>query len=315
MTTVLLENYYRQFRSLHCNINGGRRAPHKPIMLLAVLWQIEAGKLIDNEIRLNEDLVFCFQAHWDVLDGTNSWLQRPANPFYFLRYEGFWHLKGRNGGKLPKDDIGDNPTIKRLNAAGVSASLDIELWQLVQGAVERDYLRSALLAEYFGVSLQHHIQSLPPDMRSAALLRYLGQDFELFKYRMIAEPANDMYFLSKWLFDDTVRNLYANRCAICRMNAEMPNGNTISNPVHILPVDQYHNHDPRNGINLCANHALVFRNGGVAIDDDYRLVCSSHLVASERFVPAGVRILLPQEDRFAPDLSALSWHRNNVFVP
>lgn len=315
MPTVLLENYYRHFRRLHCNINMGNRAPHKPIMLLAALWQIEASQIIDNVIELNSNLVYSFQAHWEILVGNDVWQQRPAYPFYFLRQESFWHLKDRAGRPLAKDEIGNSPSIKLLNEAGISASLDDDLWQLVEGAAERDYLRAALLHEYFGVSLMHLIQSLPANMKFAALERYLVRDFDLFKYRKVAEPSNDTYFISKWIFDEAIRNLYMERCAVCRMKAEMPNGDSISNPIHILPEDGYYNQDPRNGINLCANHAVVFRHGGLAIGDDYRLLCSPHLVASERFVPEGTRILLPQDERFAPALPALTWHRTNVFVP
>ncbi len=315
MPSAALENYYKRFRHLHCNVNKGNRAPHKPIMLLSVLWQIEAGQIVENVLELNNNLVYSFNAHWDVLVGSDSWLQRPANPFYFLGYEGFWKLHLKDGGPLPKDVIGDNPTIARLNRVGAFATLNDDLWCIVQGVSERDYLRAALLHEYFNISLQQLIQSLPTNLKVAALKRYLEQDFDLFKYRRVAEPSNDTYFISKWVFDDAIRSLYMDRCAICSMSAEMPNGDSISNPVHILPVDYYHNQDPRNGINLCANHAFVFRHGGLAIDDGYRLVTSPHLVASDRFVPAGNRILLPQDERLAPALSALAWHRSNVFVP
>jgi putative restriction endonuclease len=315
MPSALLENYYKRFRALHCNINRGSRAPHKPIMLLALLWQIEAGQIVDNAFYLDSDLVFCFQAHWDVLVGNDGWQQRPAYPFYFLRTERFWHLKDRDGKPVGSDEIDNSPSIKLLNEAGISASLDDDLWHLVQGPGERDYLRAALLHEYFGASLKDLILSLPANMKFAALKRYLLQDFDLFKYRKLAEPSNDTYFISKWIFDDAIRNLYRERCAVCRMKAEMPNGESISNPIHILPEAGYYNQDPRNGINLCANHAFVFRHGGLAIGDDYRLLCSSHLAASERFVPEGTRILLPQDERFAPALAALTWHRTNVFVP
>ncbi len=315
MPSALLEHYNKRFRGLHCNVDKGRRAPHKPIMLLAVLWQIEASQIIDNVIELNSNLVYCFQAHWEILVGNDVWQQRPAYPFYFLSKERFWHLKDRAGRPLGQDEIGNSPSIKRLNEAVISVSLEDDLWQLLQGAAERDYLRAALLHEYFDVSLKDLVQSLPANMKFSALKRYLVRDFDLFKYREVAEPINDTYFISKWIFDDAIRNLYMERCAVCRMKAEMPNGDSISNPIHILPEVGYYNQDPRNGINLCANHAFVFRHGGLAIGDDYRLLCSPHLVASEQFVPAGTRILLPQDERFAPALAALTWHRTNVFVP
>src|SRR5690242_6418294 len=93
MTLELLSKYMSLFSRLHRNHNPKLGvAPHKAILLLAVLDEIERGHIEKNSIALTPDLVAAFRAYWSVLVPAGTWQERIANPFRFLVQDGFWEL-------------------------------------------------------------------------------------------------------------------------------------------------------------------------------------------------------------------------------
>lgn len=61
-------NWLRRFTSLRVDPDRGRgRAPHKPLLLLAVLDLFEAGLLTDGWVTLSLDLVVRFQNFWPIV--------------------------------------------------------------------------------------------------------------------------------------------------------------------------------------------------------------------------------------------------------
>ena len=72
--------------------------PHKLIMLLAVLDMADDGKLAENRIYFDNDLVERFHRHFSPAARGNDYSQ-PAPPFWHLRGSGIWFHKikpGRN---------------------------------------------------------------------------------------------------------------------------------------------------------------------------------------------------------------------------
>lgn len=117
-------------------------------------------------------------------------------------------------------------------------------------------------------------------------------------------------------FRDTILAIYRSRCALCSLPIS---GLIVAS--HIIPWSKNAERraDPTNGVALCALHDRAFDRGLIAFDDEYRTVISQKL-RTAKSVPLqqvgfidmeGRKLRLP--DRFAPDKSALSYHRERIF--
>jgi predicted restriction endonuclease len=68
----------------------GAKKPHKLVMQLAVIDLFDKGKLTENKIYFNTDLVESFANVFNLIRARGDWNQ-PAPPFFHLRTSNFWH--------------------------------------------------------------------------------------------------------------------------------------------------------------------------------------------------------------------------------
>ena len=110
----------------------------KPILMLAIIQCIENGSIIANRIFYSESLVTTYNelfGHYSNGDITSS-----VYPFYYLGNEDFYFIKGKKSKT--------NPTAKFLRENVEYASLDDELWELLQNQETRNELKNAII-QYF----------------------------------------------------------------------------------------------------------------------------------------------------------------------
>lgn len=96
---LMLDSYRVRFAHLHTN-RGPKswsalthhQAPHKPLLLLAVLDLVASGDLSPDFLVLTPHLIETFEAYWRAISGQEEWVGNPVLPFFHLRYEGFWRL-------------------------------------------------------------------------------------------------------------------------------------------------------------------------------------------------------------------------------
>src|SRR5438046_3072488 len=83
----------------------GGLAPHKPLLLLAILELAEQGRLPADILPLSPDLAFRFSTYWSVVAFRRS--QRPdvRLPFHHLQTEGVWAALGKDGKPSPDDRL------------------------------------------------------------------------------------------------------------------------------------------------------------------------------------------------------------------
>ena len=118
-------------------------------------------------------------------------------------------------------------------------------------------------------------------------------------------------------FRSAVMASYEGRCAMCAINVA-----SLLNASHIVPwsAESKRRADPTNGIALCALHDRAFDRGLISLDGDLKILTSASLRTkghSEMHRIAlleieGKELTLPH--RFHPDVEALSFHRENIFV-
>lgn len=86
-----IAKYKYNFSHLRKGVTKFGPSPHKLILLLAVLREIEAGRIVQNCIAVTDALIESFMMVWNenVHSGHTATF---ALPFFHLRSEGFWRL-------------------------------------------------------------------------------------------------------------------------------------------------------------------------------------------------------------------------------
>lgn len=138
------DKYLRQFKHLHVNKRGVFIAPHKPILLIAVMDYFADNpniNLIPPSARLNE----LFLGNWH-LSVPNNTPYKPTlvTPFIHMDYEPFWHLKY----KETFCQLEPITSLTKLRNNCIGATLDDELYALLQDDNVRDSYRNQLIKHY-----------------------------------------------------------------------------------------------------------------------------------------------------------------------
>ncbi len=87
-------NYYLyHFARLHTAKLKGKRAPHKAVLLLAVINLIGRKCICSPEIELSDELIDEFKRIWrDRLPSSCPFTCDIGKPFFYMQHEPFWRL-------------------------------------------------------------------------------------------------------------------------------------------------------------------------------------------------------------------------------
>ena len=111
-----VEQYEQSFSHLRRAKTIYGPAPHKLVLLLAVIRNIETGLIKDNRIAPSDQLVATFQAIWKELVQSGHKCNF-ALPFFHLSSEGFWHLHAFSGKELEfqkLSSVGSLPLLRKI---------------------------------------------------------------------------------------------------------------------------------------------------------------------------------------------------------
>ena len=320
----MLTKYIEGFEKLRSDISRARwssvthyRAPHKPLLLLAVLDAFAQGTIKSNLIEITPDLCETFTLYWTRVmpPGQRSNI---AMPFFHLTSDGFWHLVPRPGKEAIVEAKSRLRSVNELNEVVLGAKLDDELYNLLQVSESRDILRSVLIDKYFAEELRPGLleqsvvnteayaysQELLKQVRQQSMLKITDED---------VKPA-----VRDQAFRRAVVTAYDYRCSMCGIRIFTANGHTVVDAAHIIPWSVSRNDDPRNGMSLCRLCHWNFDEGMLGVSQQY-VVITSRQLSADRNMPghvallAGRNIIEPVEEVFMPDLDALDWHQRNVF--
>ena len=142
----MTQNYISQFTSLNTAKIAGKIAPHKAILLLAIMDLVESGEITSPRIVLTEQLEKAFSSEWSKLVGTSLIFQpKVATPFWHMQNEPFYRLY-MNNGQLISGGTG-RYSVKWLRE-NTYAMIDPGLLKLMQDQNARAELRIALISTY-----------------------------------------------------------------------------------------------------------------------------------------------------------------------
>jgi len=294
-----------------------RRAPHKPILLLAVLDLVHRGVITSPFISISGDLVELnelFNLYWQrvVPIGQTSSI---AFPFSRLDREPFWELIPVPGKSITPAVINNTSAVSYLRKYALGAKLDDDLFAVMSTETGRELLREALLQSCFSPLAQVLLREQSCINREAfdygnLLERQAHQ-------QMVEDPASEDAFrpaARSQGFRRSIIRAYDHRCALCGVRIITPDQQTAVDAAHIVPWSVSKNDDIRNGMALCKLCHWAFDRGMIGVDNDYSVMTSRH-ISSNSNVPgflttlSGRGIITPAEKDLWPGQQYLTEHR------
>lgn len=142
-----LSYYARKFQRLRVDRAHGT-APHKPILLCAVIELFERGAFPENQIELSPHLNQTFLKYWSYL---GSALHNPdiSRPFFHMQSGKFWHLMANPGFERVIAEKIKLKTLAEVKRAVRYAYLDEDLFEFLSETSTRESLLAVLVGHWF----------------------------------------------------------------------------------------------------------------------------------------------------------------------
>ena len=316
-------DYIKQFTALNrapgpvWTESTRRKAPHKPLLLLAVMDLVQRGVITAPFIDASGDLVelnelFCLYWRRIIPLGQTSSI---AFPFSRLDREPFWCLVPQPGKQLSPAIINNTSTVTYLRKHVLGASLDGRLFLLMKTESGRESLREALLQSCFSEMAQLLLREQSVINREASeYSRILEEKSHLPLVKEILEAGKYLPAARAQAFRRTVVKAYDHRCALCGVRIITPEQHTAVDAAHIVPWSKTQNDDIRNGMALCKLCHWAFDKGMMSVSKEYNVLTSRQIMADPN-VPGflltlnGRAMIPPQDHDLWPAQEYLSEHR------
>lgn len=127
----------------------GNVSVSKPLYILSIIKAIESKELTENKIFPTDKLIrnLFGQLYEQVNNNKKGYLADFFNrPFFHLSNAPFYHLIWKDESKIP--NFSSTPSGKYLREHLLYAKLDDELWDLLQDADSRNYLKQNIINRY-----------------------------------------------------------------------------------------------------------------------------------------------------------------------
>jgi putative restriction endonuclease len=293
------------------------KAPHKPLLLLAVMDMVARGLIAGRFVSIVGELIELndlFTGYWRVVmpPGQTSSI---AFPFSRMHTEPFWELVPVPGGQITKEAIGNVTTVPQLRQFALGANLDEELFLFMSEPAGRLALTQAVLSANFS------------DEGRKALMHESGIQQQAYEYsRELEERAHKVKSPEPVLafsamardqgFRRAIVNCYEHRCAMCGIRIVTPEGHTAVQAAHIKPWSKFKDDEIPNGMALCRVCHWAFDEGLMGVDDDYGILISRQMSSARNaagflMTLSGRSLIRPRDEVLWPDPERLAWHRKD----
>jgi putative restriction endonuclease len=302
----LLSHYVKKFSKLKRGSVDGVKAPHKPILLLAVIEGLTKGEISCNEIKISASLVATFKDYWSQLVKDNRFSENFSLPFFHLQSEGFWHLQTLPGRELLLTASHSIKSFAHLKEVIHFAYLDKELHSLLTNVHTRQILKQTLLETYFP---NVHLQ--PNTLINEIINQILHEPAAIYKTKAEGFDEEEI-FVRSGIFKKEIPKIYNYSCAVSGMRIITDGDIQMIDACHIVPFSVSHDDTITNGISLCPNLHRAFDRGLISLDPEYRVLVKpfaeqENLYSIKQF--AGKPILFPGSRQYFPAQENLAAHR------
>ncbi len=291
--TSTREEVLDRLSSLRLHQRHGRRAPHKPLLVLLALGRLsETGSSelpwSEAETRLGELI-----AEFGPVSKTAR-AQSVAYPFTHLRSDGVWALNH----DVRMDLVGP---LRARNVVG-------RLADPIEMALRKD---PALLRAAARTLVESHFPpSIAPDVLTAA-----GLDPDDILHTPGAAAAAVRQRDASWRL--AVLQAWDRQCAFCGYDGQLLSASVGVEAAHVRwwAFDGPDSLD--NGLALCVLHHKLFDFGALGLDPDLRIHVSTAFTArtsvGRTVYDLHGRMLKPRPGTPVPAADHVSWHRREVF--
>ena len=281
----------KQFAELNVWKRGEVRAPHKPLLVLYALGQIQAGaaRLIPFD-QIEGPLTRLLEGF-----GPPRRSAHPELPFYHLQTDGVWEIEERM--PLTRRRGSKNPLRSELRKWSIRGGFTDEIFQQLKSRPEavRELAR-AILSAHFPDSLHQSI-ACETGIDLASIIRSEKRDTE---------------------FRSAVVSAWGHRCAFCGFSVRLDNSDLGLEAAHIRWC-QFGGPDTMdNGLACCSIHHQAFDRGAVTLSENLRILVSSRVYGDSGLDSLflalhGASLKMPSLKGAAPRDEFLAWHRTQVF--
>lgn len=302
--------------SLRCNIKHGIRAPHKPVLMLAVVHGFENGFLQGNQVFISPELISAFKQIWNLLVTTDH-DPNMALPFYHLGGEPFWKL-------VPKPEISASIVMERksrqlstLDSVIAYARIEAEMAEWFNSPEKRAAISQTILHKYFPDTLHNfHINAQVPDLLRGLNDILLNTPRIVYKSEikeLLAAKDDEAIYLRSASFKRLVPMIYDFGCAASHWRLTSSSDVSMIDACHIVPFSESYDDTITNGIALAPTMHRAFDRGLISISDDYLVLIANNF--NEEGLDWSIRrlrgkqILLPKNTNHWPGKENLRWHR------
>ncbi len=280
---------------------GGRRAPHKPLLVLWLLGRFaETGSTAVSYESAEEPVSRLINDFGPVVRSPATARQRAAMPFVHLERE-LWDLRDKDG-----EEIGSAAPERGgwLRERGAHGRLRPEVELLLSEPGVLGQAVRLLLDQHFTTALETVICDaigLDPAGPADAAERPAG----LRRRRRAG-------------FTEEVLQAYAYACAFCGFDGALGRNPVGLEAAHVRWHSQDGPDEVGNGLALCSLHHTLFDVGVLGLLPDLRIQVSPLYVARNAAGRAtdllhGQPVALPRPGRPRPDPRHVDWHARQVF--
>lgn len=302
-----LERYIRQFSRLRVDRTKGAPAPHKPILLLAVIAEIDNGNITENKICITPELVARFKDYWHQLVHNPVFSPNFYLPFYHLKSQGFWFLRAFIGKEILLTSSNSIKSFGHLKEVIDFAYFEEALYQLMIAPGTRSLLRNTLLNVYFNNAGISDSNGIITEIST----QILNDPTVVYKARAEHFDEEEV-FVRGGVFKKEIPRIYNYTCCISGMRIITTDSIQMIDACHIVPFSESHDDTICNGISLCPNLHRAFDRGLIGIDENYKVLVRVFKEEDTNYSIRqfkGRRIMLPANKDHYPALANLSGHR------
>ncbi|MDP2784139.1 MAG: HNH endonuclease [Sulfurimicrobium sp.] len=309
----MLNDWLNRLAKLRVDRASKNPAPHKPLLLLAILDQIEDSTIASNIVRLTPELAFRFLGYWEVVSSRGRSVGRAELPFFHLQSDGFLRHVAISGLEAALGSI--RPTsVELLNKVISHAELPEDFFELMRNKDHRDAARKILISGgwFFPEEKIKLLAMLGLDSNGFALD---GESMPDVSREEDVKQGRDIKFRLQ------IVPLYHYSCALCGVKMLLPSGITLVEAAHIHQFAQSKNDDITNGMALCRNHHWAFDQGLWSIGTSFEIVVACGKFAEQAPNQTGLVSYHSKQLDFSwlqpehrPSQKNLDWHRRHKFI-
>jgi len=285
------QSIFEQFKSIKTWQNKGTRAPHKPLLMLLALGEIQRGNIgfipyATIEPKLNNLLADFGPPRKQIYT---------TFPFVRLANDNLWQFN-----KPDLLNTKQDYTSKYLLAHDLQGKFPDEVVQHLKA-------NPNLLNHIAGLLLEQNFpETLHQDILDAVGLNIAVNPASIKQSRK-RDPQ----------FRESILKAYEYQCAVCGFSVRLKNKILALEVAHIMWHQAGGPDEEVNGLALCATHHKLFDLGAFTVSPELKMLVSDEVNGQGADVwliqHHGKSIKPPQKKAFYPNPDFTAWHVNEVF--